>query len=284
MAKILVTGATGNVGAALIQLLKNSGADFEAAVTDISKTEKIPVGVPLRQLAFDGKSDPAPFTGIDKLFLMRPPCISDVKKYMFPAIDAAVSAGVSHFVFLSLQGAERNSFVPHRKLEKYLIKTGIPYTFIRPSFFMQNLSTTHLKEIRDNDEIYVPAGKGRTAFIHVSDIAYIAFKALTENGHENKAYEITGSDSLTYNEVASMLSESLGRKITYKMPSAFSFVLRKIKEGINPEFAVVMAAIYTVCALGKAGETTQVFKQLTGKNPVSMKEFINENINLWKRG
>lgn len=284
MKKILVTGATGNVGAALIQLLKNSGADFEAAVTDISKTEKIPKGVPLRQLAFDGKSDPAPFTGIDKLFLMRPPCISDVKKYMFPAIDAAISAGVSHFVFLSLQGAERNSFVPHRKLEKYLIKTGIPYTFIRPSFFMQNLSTTHLKEIRDNDEIYVPAGKGRTAFIDVSDIAYIAFKALTEIGHENKAYEITGNDSLTYSEVASMLSESLGRKITYKMPSAFSFVLRKIKEGINPEFAVVMAAIYTVCALGKAGETTQVFKQITGKNPVSMKEFINENINLWKRG
>ena len=275
MSAILVTGATGNTGEELVKLLKASGRQFFTAV------RKNP-GPGSRVFDFvEPSTYAAAFSGIEKVFLMRPPAVSNVQRDMFPAINAAVTAGVRHFVFLSLQGAEKNSMVPHNKIEKYLRTRNAAWTFIRPSFFMQNLTTTHLKEIRDNDEIYVPAGRGRTNFIDVRDVALSAYKVLTEPGHENKAYDITGSEALTYYEVAEMLSDSLGRKITYKKPSPLSFFMRKLKEKKPLEYALVTTALYTVSALGHAAGKTDDFEMLTGRKPVTMKRFIGDFRACW---
>jgi uncharacterized protein YbjT (DUF2867 family) len=103
----------------------------------------------------------AAFAGQRAVFLIRPPTISDVKRYINPAVDAAVQAGVAHIVFLSLLGVEKNAFVPHHKIEAHLLASGIAYTFLRASFFMQNLSTTHREDIARHDENFVPAGHGK---------------------------------------------------------------------------------------------------------------------------
>ncbi|MBN2754244.1 MAG: SDR family oxidoreductase [Candidatus Goldbacteria bacterium] len=275
MGAILVTGASGNTGAELVKLLEKSGSEFFVAARN--------TGAP-RARRFDFM-DPSTYTGafagIDKVFLMRPPAISNVKKYIFPAIDAAVDAGVRHFVFLSLQGAEKNTFVPHNKIEAYLKLKKISWTFIRPSFFMQNLTTAHLAEIRDKSEIYVPAGNGRTNFVDVRDVALASYIALAEPGHEGKAYEITGSEALTYYEIAGLLTSALGRKITYKKPGPLSFFIRKISEKQPLTYALVTTALYSVSALGLAGGTSGDFERLSGKKPVTMAEFINDFRGVW---
>lgn len=272
--KILVTGASGNTGAELMKLLLASGFDAEPAGRNH----------PARNLDFsDASTYKNSFAGIDRVFLVRPPAISDVKKFMFPAIDAAIDAGVKHFVFLSLQGADKNSVVPHRKLEDYLKTKKAAWTFIRPSFFMQNMSTTHLKEIRDRDEIYVPAGNGKTNFVDVRDVAYAAFKALTEPGHENKAYEITGPAALTYYELAEVISSVLGRKITYKKPSAPAFFFRKLKEGNPPDYALVTTILYSVSAFGMAAGTSDEFTKLTGRRPITFQKFAEDFKSSWLR-
>ena len=209
--KILVTGATGNVGSEVVRLLSKRGYSVKAAVRSHSDSRiHLPSGV--ESVAFDFEQtqtfEPA-FRGINTFFLVRPPAISQVKKYIYPVLTIAQAAGIERVVFLSLLGAKRMAIVPHAKIEAYIKSLGLAYTFLRASFFMQNLSTTHCQDIRDNNEIFVPAGKGRTSFIDVRDIAAVAVKVMTEPGHENKAYPLTGNSALDYYEVAQIFTNVL---------------------------------------------------------------------------
>lgn len=279
MRNILVIGATGNVGRPIWDGILRLGITATAAVRTLySGRRDLGENAKLREFDFlNAKTFSNAFLEIETLFLIRPPQLSHVKRDLAPALFAAKSAGVKHIVFLSLLGAEANSFVPHRKVEILIDQLGFTRTFLRPSFFMQNLSTTHLVEIRDRDEIFVPAGKGKTSFIDVRDIAEVGIKALTEPGHEGKAYELTGSEALSYAEVAKILSAELGRTIRYKNPSALRFLIRKRCEGLPWAFALVMTVLYTVCRLGLAGTVTNVLPKLLGRQPISLKQFAKDN-------
>ena len=89
---------------------------------------------------------------------------------------------------------------------------------------MQNLNTTHRAEIRDRDKIFIPVGKAHTNFLDARDIGAVAALALTQPGHEKKAYDLTGRKALDYDQVADLFTQLLGRKITYKNPSAVGFI------------------------------------------------------------
>lgn len=132
---------------------------------------------------------------------------------------------------------EKNPIVPHHKIEKIIKESGIPYTFLRPSFFMQNLISQHGEELRKEKIIFVPAGKGKPSFIDVRDIATVAAKILTEDGHENKGYSLTGCEALDYYEVADIISKELGETITYVNPSIPKFKRKMLAKGIQSEFA-----------------------------------------------
>ena len=282
--KVLVTGALGNVGTEIVKILIAQGNPVRAADINLAA---------LRQ-RFDGKTEPVlfdfarpetftdTFQGIKRMFLMRPPQISNVKKYILPAIDAAKLAGVEHIVFLSLIGIEHNQRVPHYAVEQYLIESQIPYTFLRCSFFMQNLSTTHRSEIRDRDEIFLPVGRGKTSFIDVRDIAAVAALAMANPGHENKAYELTGNEALDYYEVAEIFSQILERPIIYRNPSALQFLWREIRKGTTLPFAVVMTWLYSSTRNGMAARVTHDLQQLLGKPAISLRQFVSDYKEIWK--
>ncbi len=265
---ILVTGATGGVGSEVVRLLRDSGVAFREA----------------RRPEFDFENSatfrPA-LDGVDRVFLVRPPALSKAELFR-PFLVSAREAGVRQIVFLSLLGAEKNRFVPHRGIEDLIVASGIPYTFLRPGFFMQNLSTTHAPEIRERDEVFVPAGRGKTSFIDVRDIAAVAVKTLTESGHENRAYALTGTEALTYAEVAKLLSEELGREIRYTDPSVprFAWHMRH-RRGFAWMHVAVMVGIYTVAKLGKAGTLTGDLPGLLGRSPILMKQFIADHREIW---
>src|SRR5215208_2217783 len=184
---ILISGALGNVGTEVVKILQTQGYQVRAAdINPMALRQRFGEGIDATLFDYARpETFAATFQGIKRMFLMRPPQITNVKKYMFPAIDAAKQAGVEHIVFLSLIGIEQNQRVPHYAVEQYLIASKIPYTFLRCSFFMQNLSTTHRSEIRDHNEIFLPVGRGKTSFIDVRDIGAVAALALTKLGHEN---------------------------------------------------------------------------------------------------
>jgi uncharacterized protein YbjT (DUF2867 family) len=273
---ILITGATGNVGREVVRELEIKNIQF--IVTGAKPNPKHET----RQLDFTKPETYKPaLAGIKQLFLVRPPALSDVKKYFVPFLDVCKELQVEHIVFLSLQGVENNSVTPHHKIEKYIQQIAIPYTFIRPSFFMQNLTTTHLAEIK-RGEIYIPAGNGKTNFIDVRDIGAVIAKVLIEQEpHLCKAYEITGEQALSYYEVAELISQQAGRKVVYKSPNIIAFYFRKRKEGIPSAFIIIMIALYTVARLGKAGGTTAEFENLMHRKPISFEQFVADNRELF---
>ncbi len=283
-APILVTGATGNVGGEVVRLLRDHGYAVRAAVRDIAAA-RTHGEQNIEYVALDF-AQPATYQfalqGVRKLFLMRPPAISNTKRFINPLIDAAKQAGVEHIVFLSLQGADKNRFVPHHRIETYLLASGIPWTLLRAGFFMQNLSTTHRAEIRDHSEILVPAGRGTTSFIDVRDIAAVAALALTQPGHTGKAYTLTGGQALGYEDVARTMTAVLGRQVIYRNPSILTFVRRMRQRDLALGFILVMVGIYTTARLGLAATVTPDVAILLGQAPITLQQFVIDYQACWQ--
>jgi uncharacterized protein YbjT (DUF2867 family) len=157
MDTIMVTGASGNVGRWCGRAARG------ARVRVGSPTGRRPARLGRRAESRHSTSPPGNYTALDgvaRLFLMRPPALSNIKRDIQPAIDRAVAAGVGHIVFLSLIGAERNRIVPHAKVERLLQRSGVAWTMLRCGFFMQNLDTTHRADIVEHDDIFIPPGRG----------------------------------------------------------------------------------------------------------------------------
>jgi uncharacterized protein YbjT (DUF2867 family) len=283
LATILVTGALGNVGAEVVKQLQIGGRNVRAADRDVEKI-KGRFGESLEAVHFDfsrPETYKATFEGVEKMFLMRPPPITDVKRYMFPSIDAAKRAGVKHVVFLSLIGIEKLKIVPHYKVEEYLQHTGLQTTFLRCNFFMQNLNTTHRQEIQDRQELFIPVGKAKTSFIDVRDIGAVASVALRDERHAGKNYDLTGSEGLDYWQAAQILSEVLGRKITYRNPNPLYFLIETVRRGTPLPFAVVMLGLYLSTRFGMAEPITNDVEKLIGRKPIPFQKYVLDYQEMW---
>jgi uncharacterized protein YbjT (DUF2867 family) len=288
---ILVTGATGNAGSEVCRHLATSGRPVFGAIVageladdgspGAHVAERLHGATP-RVFDFTDSTTWAPaLEDVSKVFLMRPPHISKIRRDMHPFIEYMKQRGIEHVVFLSVQGVENNRIVPHYKVEQSILELGIPHTFIRPSFFMQNLSTTHLPEIRDEHRIFVPAGDGATNFIDVRDIGEATAAALIDDAHKNRAYTVTGPESYTYYEVADHLTRILGTRITYQPARMLPFLRYQLQSGRKLGHALVMYALYSVTRLGKAGVATDTFRELVGREPRSLDEFIEDHRELF---
>jgi uncharacterized protein YbjT (DUF2867 family) len=182
-------------------------------------------------------------------------------------------------VFLSVQGADEVSFIPHAKIEKLILKSGLAYTFIRPSYFMQNLTTTLWEDIWKNDRIFLPAGKARFLWVDVADIGKAIATVLKHvKSHQNKAYTITGHELYHFQKIAEMLSKALGRKIQYISPNLLKFYFTKKKEGVKPAFIFVMIMLHFLPRFQKPPNISNDFTLLTGDKPNTLYEFISENL------
>lgn len=282
MAPILVTGATGNVGSAVLRTLTAHGAETRVAGRPGGAADR---------LADDGVAfdfvDPstwsAAFAGVESMFLLRPPAIGNVRRDLLPAVAAARDAGVRHVVFLSLQGAEKNRVVPHAAVEKWLRTSGLAWTFVRASFFHQNLSTTHAADIRDRDEIVVPAGTGATAFVDAEDVGAVAATALLEPAaHARKAWTVTGPRALTYHQIADILTDELRRPIRYTSPGLAAYLRHAHRALAMPwGMVAVTSAIYTTARLGLAAGLTADVKAVLGRDPIDFAAFAHRERLAW---
>ncbi|MBI5670181.1 MAG: SDR family oxidoreductase [Chloroflexi bacterium] len=282
MTTILVTGPTGNVGREVVKALPPTVTVRAADINPDAARKLLGDHVECVPFDFTRPETFAPaLAGVTRLFLLRPPNISNVRKYITPAIEAAKQAGVQHIVFLSIQGVEQNRIVPHYRIEQAILAAGIPYTFLRASFFMQNLNTTHREEIRLRREISVPVGHARTSFIDVRDIGAVAARVLTEPGHENRCYTLTGSEALDYYQVTAIFSEVLGQPVRYANPSLLHFFRQQRALGRPAGFTLVMTGLYAITRFGNAAEVTPETAHLLQRPPISFRQYVEDYRSSW---
>ena len=286
MSPVLVTGATGTIGQLVTEGLLAAGVRVRAADVDPGRVLARFPGVPVVRFDFtDPGTWSAAFDGVEVMFLMRPPQLANIARDMAPALAAARDAGVRHTVLLSLQGAQRNRVVPHAKIEAWLRDSGRDWTFVRPSFFMENLSGVHAPDLRDRDQIIVPARRGATAFVAAADVAAVAVAALLDPaGHRNRAWTPTGPQALTYTQVAEILSAELGRPIRYTRPGVLRYAWHAHQAlGMPAGMVAVTNAIYTVARLGRAAGLTDDVRTVTGRAPLSFAEWAHQHRDTWAR-
>ena len=276
--RILIFGALGRVGSAVIKALP---PDTPIRAADLSSGVDYPKNVEsfLFDLTDPSQSYSELFEGMKKMFLIWPPG-TNAKTDLPPLIRAAEKQGVKQVVFLSILEADKLRVVPHRAVELMLEESGMDWVFIRSAYFMQNLSGIHAPEIKENGEIFMPAGYGKIGLIDVRDVAAVAAKALIE-GHQNQAYNLTGPQALNFNEVAGVFTEVLGRQISYANPGAIRFFRTMRKREIPAGLAVFMVIEYLMTKLGKSGLVTGEVERLLGKPATPLKEFVADFAACW---
>jgi uncharacterized protein YbjT (DUF2867 family) len=288
MKNILITGATGNVGFEVIKSLQkiNKTDKIVAGVRDLVQDKIKFVGQKIEMIELDFMN-PATYSNalknIDYLFLLRPPQLTEVGKYFEPFIKIAQKCGVKHIVFLSVQGVEKSSIIPHHKIEKLIVESGISFSFLRPAYFMQNFSTTLEQDLVNKDLIFIPAGKAKFTLIDVEDIGKVAAKILTNpTEYVNKSYELTCNEKLTFQEMADKLSKGLGRKITYESPNLWKFYFQKRRENVASGFILVLIMLHYLPRFQKVPNNTDWVEKITGEKPKSFDEFVADNKALLK--
>ena len=274
--RILVTGASGTVGQHVVAALADRDAAVRSAVRD---PESVPAALADagEAVAFDFAKPETwgdALDDVDGVFLMRPPAVDDDGLTAF--VDAAARVGVDRVAYLSTLGADRNVLVPHHRIEKRVMDSGVAYTLLRASFFMQNLVEVHRADVVERDEIFVPAGDGETSFVDARDVGEAAAVVLTESGHADRAYDITGPEALDYGAVADVFTDVLARPIAYPNPSLVAFARRMYRRGKPLGFVALMCGIYTTARLGLAGRVSEDSRRLLGRSPRPMRAFVED--------
>lgn len=278
--RLFITGATGTLGGEVARQLASSGWPLTAGVRDPARA-RLPETVQAVPFDFQVPATYGALAGVDRLFLMLPPGTRP-RQHVFPVIDAARAHGVQQVVFLSILGAQHLPFLPHRQIERHLEQSGLDWVFLRASYFMQNLTGVHRDDIRLRDELDLPAGQGRTSFVDARDVAAVAALTL-QRGHARQAYDLTGDVALNYDEVAAILSVTLGRRIHYADPAPLTFLRTAAARGVTPGFALFMLAEYTVAKLGRAGRTAPDLGRVLGRPATTFRQFAEDHRDHWVR-
>lgn len=285
--KILITGATGNIGRQVIRYLSDTNSENQiiAGLREEKDARVLSEYQSLEFCIFDFE-DPTTFEkcleGIDILFLLRPPHLSDINKYFRPLISKVKEMGIKKIVFLSVQGAELSKVIPHNKIEKLIIEYGLDYIFLRPAYFMQNLTTSLLEGIKNRNEIMLPAGEAKFNWVDTHNIGEVAAIAISNfEKYKNKPLVITGTELLNFYEVATAMTRIIGKNIVYKNLNPISFYFIKKKEGMKPGFIIVMILLHFLPRFQSVPELTDIYSKLTGKKPTQLDEFIDREKELF---
>jgi uncharacterized protein YbjT (DUF2867 family) len=282
---ILVIGATGNLGSEVTRQLVAKELKVRVGARKPEQYEAPSSLIEVVRFDFDDPTSYSPaLENIEKLFLIALPLDPDAPFVLAPVIQAAKQAGVKQIVFNSALGVDQNEEAPLRKVERLLEGSGIAHTVLRPNFFMDNFSSGFIAPtIQGADGIFVAAEDANTSFIAIADIAAVAVAALTEAGHENKAYNLTGPEALDHAYVAAVLSEISGRTISYQPISEDAMLQGALDHGLPAPNVDYLAVLYQATRAGYLARTTPDVEQILGRPPVKFDAFARLNQVFWQR-
>jgi len=278
---ILVTGATGNIGGEVVRLLREAGVRFRALARDPAKADALRakgVEVAIADLRRP-ETLPAAFEGVEKVFLVAP-LAADQVEMRRNAIRAAKAAGVRHVVMSTGLGADPASPLRlarmHGENQKDLQESGMAWTFLQPTFFMQNLLMS-AAEIRDHGTFHLPLDGGRVSWIDARDIAAVGVRALVDGSFENRALPLTGPEALGGEEMARIFTEVLGREVRDLASSLEDAKRAMLAAGMPEELAAGLAELWALAPAGHLAQVLDTVEKVTGRPARSFREFVSDH-------
>lgn len=276
---VLVTGATGSTGSALLELLVSRGVGVRAMVRREGDATRIAAtGVETVVADFDDEaaSGKAPH-GVDRVYLVTPSS-ERAEDQQRRFVELAAATGVQQVVKLSQLGADESSPVrflrSHAAVERRIRELGVGYTVLRPNLFFQGLFA-FAGTIAAEGRFFAPIGHARVSAVDVRDIAGVAAAALTEPGHEGQTYTITGPAAITHSDIAEALSAATGREIEFVdvAPEAF----RASLDGVLPDWQLDgLVEDYAHYGRGEAVAVLSTVVDVTGVEPRDIVQFARD--------
>jgi NAD(P)H dehydrogenase (quinone) len=282
---LLIIGAAGNNGAATLDALTRKHKDaftIRAGVRSEARAKELLAkfpGIETVILDLDQPATLAPaFKNVDKLFLILGN-IENREEQAKHAIDAAVAAGsVKHVLFYSVFGAEYESILFGRQFrfgEKYLEASGLPWTHLRTIFFQENMPgwADGIKQ----GAFYFGIGDGRFAPLSVGDIGEIAANILCTEGHEGKAYVITGPQLLSGQDIAGVFAEVTGKAVQHVSPDDATTLASLLGAGWPEWQAKGLVELFGVFAANQAAVVSPDGERLLGRPLTTLRSYAQAN-------
>ncbi len=288
MARILVTGATGRIGAALLPLLRDKGHSVQA-VTRRPEAKAALAEAGAEAVVADIRSPDSlrdAFAAADAVFLLTADA-PDQDRIEGGLIAGAAAAGNKpHVVKLSAQSAgltpPRSFGIFHRRAEQALAASGLPYTILRPTFFQQSM-LLFAGDIARKGKFAAPAGKGRIAMVDTGDIAACAAAVLAEPAHHGKTYTLTGPTAHSLPDVAEMLTGKLGRKIGFMSPPAFvARIVLPFVTGMPRWQSNLAVDLFAAIGKGAQEAVSNDVETLTGRPASSLDAFLDAHLDAFR--
>jgi uncharacterized protein YbjT (DUF2867 family) len=286
--KILVTGATGKVGKGVVTRLMGKGLSIKAA--DINKDW---VDAAIQSEGWEGVESvlfnydsPETFEnamdGVGPIFIVPPLLSPRQHQQIIAFVDYAVKNGATKIVNLSQMGSQDIPDLPIGKAEKHIETLGIPYTHLRPNWFMQNFNSLMLEMIRDRNEIRVPAGDFKSSYIDNRDISACGAVALTTDKHDYSVITQTGPKALDHYEVAKIISEATGKNITYT-PITEDQYAEDLKSAEMPDASVEMFLnLYRLLRAGGTAPVSTDVADCLGRPQITFEQYAKDFADSWK--
>ena len=285
----LVTGATGKTGRRLVPLLAHRGLTVRAA----TRNPDVPIK-DATTVRFDWRDSGtyAPvLDGVDAVYMVTSHYsdnTSDPSGQVEGFVQAAAQAGVGRIVHLSAFGIDQApDSAPLRRTERLVEDSGLAFTTLRPSAFMENFSENHwahfARQVRDHDELCMPNSKVRMGFVSVRDVAAVAAIALTQEGHAGKGYTLTGPEALSWADVADHISAVVGRTVAYRETDAAWIRQVLMADGATEEFADGVAELTAMSTDDDFMATvTGDVQTVTGRPPTSFSDYARSAAPAWR--
>jgi uncharacterized protein YbjT (DUF2867 family) len=287
-AMILITGASGTVGRAVLDEVRKTGTPFRAMYRDAADAKKAGAGITTVVADFADKESLRPaLDGFDAVFVVCSP-IPQLVELEGNVIEVCAEKGVQHVVLNSALGAgDYSKSFPswHRKVENKLKASGIAYTILRPNSFLQNIVAYNAPSIRAQGAFYAAMGNAKLSLIDVRDVGTVSAKILAApHAHAEKTYELNGPEAFNYSEVAQHISWATGQDVKFVDIPEEAQRKAMLDMGM-PEWQITalldLQQYYS--KLGKGGEVTDTLPKLLGRAPIMLDQFLQENKDAFRR-
>ena len=284
---ICVLGATGQVGLPLIQQLSRDGHRVRALAHSQQGAAKLKF--PGVEAVVGDIWDDATLAGVlaetDQLFLLTPnsPEQLDLQNRI---VDHAVKAKVEGIVKLSVFTAEENELCHFSRLhwanERYVEKSGIPYTFLHPNTFMQSLGLLFGEEIRRSGTMSSAVGPDKTiTMVDVRDVAAVSAAVLARGDNRGETLRIMGPERVSYSECAKRISERIGKPITYRQISERESITVLLRAGVPEWMMEGIKDLYRMYDRNDINPFSDVTQRLTGQPPRTFSNFLDDYAHLF---